>query len=814
MKKDLTDGLLQLAIVLSLFRTDLNNLHNYLNSYGHYPEIQEIILGSSSAYIQTHIHTTNWDNGIGFSHPKNIDSYYSSSVFRELHSLAHYNSYQSATTDLNAWLVSGPAPALQGETSQNTQEAPHEQSEETIQPTISENVPSNNGHAEDPEPQPEGAFGLASPDLPCPANTFFEGEPSCLSTGSDLTKEDVDLIEILWRQDMDLGISRDMFDQNLRKEREKKEELELQKKEEKEKELESLQTVVQTQLPEDQTPETITYIIDGETGELVAAPPDISAETAAQQTPSQEDLTPQLDDNEGLSIEEAMRLLEEQGASQLLTNESQALTQPEDLNLTSSQLEQEIEAMIQNAEQFSQQQQQTQLCFDRQDSFESRWEDVAHLLNLPDSNDTGIPNMNQNGTVPVPNQPLIHNVTLMPQMDNNNISFNQNIDVNPAISPSVNMSMPFHNTTMGNDGNSSFFDLDTNDFLFRNVSDAVVPQNDTFGPAQTETLLQELMNDKLDNMEFEDVPVSENLQLARNVMDDASSDSAVSSMGSASPSQQDLSDIGPSYPDTSFHYDGLVGATGGSDFGETKFTQPKEETFGDSYGDFSYGGGDNMHMNSSGEESSGEGSCGSAGDPRQVRHNHTYPLQPGQTPRESKKAQEEARRERLATSRDEKRVKSLKIPFTTDEIIHSPVEQFNEMLTKYQLSEPQLQLIRDIRRRGKNKVAAQNCRKRKLEVINHLEDEVHQLQVEKERLMKERRTIDKEASNMRDQLGVLYREVFASLRDDNGHPYNPNEYSLQHTEDGNVFLVPVNSTVKQEPETHGQKKRKGSKKGN
>jgi len=59
-----------------------------------------------------------------------------------------------------------------------------------------------------------------------------------------------------------------------------------------------------------------------------------------------------------------------------------------------------------------------------------------------------------------------------------------------------------------------------------------------------------------------------------------------------------------------------------------------------------------------------------------------------------------------------------------DEMIDSSVERFNELLSKYKLSEAQNQLIRDIRRRGKNKLAAQNCRKRKLEVIQTVEDEV------------------------------------------------------------------------------------------
>ena len=56
-------------------------------------------------------------------------------------------------------------------------------------------------------------------------------------------------------------------------------------------------------------------------------------------------------------------------------------------------------------------------------------------------------------------------------------------------------------------------------------------------------------------------------------------------------------------------------------------------------------------------------------------------------------------------------------PRIADEIINSSVEEFNQMISNKKLTNDQIKLIRDIRRRGKNKVAAQNCRKRKLDII-------------------------------------------------------------------------------------------------
>ena len=57
------------------------------------------------------------------------------------------------------------------------------------------------------------------------------------------------------------------------------------------------------------------------------------------------------------------------------------------------------------------------------------------------------------------------------------------------------------------------------------------------------------------------------------------------------------------------------------------------------------------------------------------------------------------------------------IPFTADRIINSSMDDFNGMLVGSALTEEQITTCRDIRRRGKNKIAAQNCRKRKVSNI-------------------------------------------------------------------------------------------------
>ncbi|XP_007546578.1 nuclear factor erythroid 2-related factor 2a [Poecilia formosa] len=148
------------------------------------------------------------------------------------------------------------------------------------------------------------------------------------------------------------------------------------------------------------------------------------------------------------------------------------------------------------------------------------------------------------------------------------------------------------------------------------------------------------------------------------------------------------------------------------------------------------------------------------------------------------------KRSDVRLTRDELRAKSLNIPFTVDMIINLPVDDFNELMSKHQLNEAQLALVRDIRRRGKNKVAAQNCRKRKMENIVGLEGELDSLKEERDCLLDEKSKNVTSLKEMKRQLNSLYLEVFSMLRDEKGNSYSTSDYSLQQSTDGTVFLVP------------------------
>jgi len=112
--------------------------------------------------------------------------------------------------------------------------------------------------------------------------------------------------------------------------------------------------------------------------------------------------------------------------------------------------------------------------------------------------------------------------------------------------------------------------------------------------------------------------------------------------------------------------------------------------------------------------------------------------------------------------RDEKMARKMGLPFSTWEVINCPVDTFSEMLARPGLTQDQAQLCRDIRRRGKNKVAAQNCRKRKLDTIEELQSQVDQVRRRKDALLREREQLETERARWSSKLSFLEETVLAA----------------------------------------------------
>ncbi|UJR31592.1 hypothetical protein I4U23_019078 [Adineta vaga] len=109
---------------------------------------------------------------------------------------------------------------------------------------------------------------------------------------------------------------------------------------------------------------------------------------------------------------------------------------------------------------------------------------------------------------------------------------------------------------------------------------------------------------------------------------------------------------------------------------------------------------------------------------------------------------------------DEETLRRYNIPLALYEITQSSTEEYNLHLARLNyLSPEQTHIIKDIRRRGKNKIAAQNCRKRKAVSVESLLEEVDELKRVRHDLEQRRKFYQQQITETRNQYEYLHREV-------------------------------------------------------
>jgi len=136
-------------------------------------------------------------------------------------------------------------------------------------------------------------------------------------------------------------------------------------------------------------------------------------------------------------------------------------------------------------------------------------------------------------------------------------------------------------------------------------------------------------------------------------------------------------------------------------------------------------------------------------------------------------------------TRDERAAKNINIPYTVQYIINCSMEEFNDILNNKSLGNDQIGLCRDIRRRGKNKIAAQNCRKRKIDQISNLEEELDSVRSRKRNLLNEREELMFEHMECTVKLEKFEKFILESL----GMGKDTQQWELHVARDGFVEVV-------------------------
>ncbi|XP_076391759.1 NFE2 like bZIP transcription factor cap-n-collar isoform X2 [Megachile rotundata] len=947
-KKLYHEELLQLALLLSLLRIDPET---YLGL-----DIQTIGVGSLGLNNGSRWHTDNHMiiHRPTFVHPKNLDSMllnYQRDLFEDLNSLGRYNRINSGLNDIHAYLL-------------NIEETARDMA--IAGPSISLST--------------NPARNMTSPDAP--NSSQIPNEPT---NTAELTQEDMDLIEVLWKQDVDLGFTplvESAASPKKASTSEKQTDDEIEK-------LQALEAInannekKDTREFEEQPDDPwagLPYTVDLETGEyilksgdqrenassaveeddqlLADASLDLNNHPLAGLTDDSLGLTDTLElENEFSSDLLGGGLLGSAGVDGLLNNDTLGL--PDGFNLeealqlvgldeaqseeTKSEVKKKKEDTVDESSSAKEETAVTssstlevsksprcedpetgdmihtpqfhhphhphhrsfqgRMPFMRAMSMEQRWQDLASLLSLPGAPDhfahpahPGYPGHGiSHSHYEAQRNVLLHNATLAPPVGDLN-STNPYHNVGSAVATSMNLTNS--SEPIGAESGTTY-KSEPADMMYYHTptSDSINQTTDGFLSSLLNDedlhLMDMAMNDGIYTMRMLDngnnnasgptgaaalpgvqtgggtTPSATGVTTLPGVTDermDASSDSAVSSMGSErvpSLSDGEWMETGSnsSHTQADSHYTmdyaskyrmsydcsySVSGRNAGSPRCQTERSMPpvaqkKHQMFAKRYFQEQGTGsplGATAHpttpmkydydshtvgAGAPGNAYSGpiEGAAGPQPEMKyscsvdftrhqsgrsaieHVHHNHTYHL-----PAESsgslqrpvsrdKKVRKSEGEEHL--TRDEKRARALNVPIPVNDIINLPMDEFNERLSKYDLSEAQLSLIRDIRRRGKNKVAAQNCRKRKLDQIISLADEVKEMRDRKMRLIREREFMLIERQRVKDKFSQLYRHVFQSLRDPDGNQYHPYEYSLQQSADGNVLLVPRNQTNPHHP---------------
>ncbi|XP_063080170.1 transcription regulator protein BACH2 [Engraulis encrasicolus] len=118
------------------------------------------------------------------------------------------------------------------------------------------------------------------------------------------------------------------------------------------------------------------------------------------------------------------------------------------------------------------------------------------------------------------------------------------------------------------------------------------------------------------------------------------------------------------------------------------------------------------------------------------------------------------------------------LPFPVDQLTYLPRTDFQLVMRTQRLTPEQLGFIQDERRRTKNRMAAQRCRKRKLDCIQNLEVDIHKLVCEKETLLRERSQLRACLVDLKESVSHLSHTVHRRDQEEHTEPSLAKFYCL------------------------------------
>ncbi|XP_068187279.1 transcription regulator protein BACH1b [Antennarius striatus] len=105
------------------------------------------------------------------------------------------------------------------------------------------------------------------------------------------------------------------------------------------------------------------------------------------------------------------------------------------------------------------------------------------------------------------------------------------------------------------------------------------------------------------------------------------------------------------------------------------------------------------------------------------------------------------------------RARQVQLPFSIDWIVDLSRNDFQQLLKEHVFTREQLAFVHDMRRRSKNRLAAQRCRKRKLDCIYNLQCEINKLKAEREKLITEKNQLGQLKVKTCDSVSALCQRV-------------------------------------------------------